>query len=105
MHEIHQLQPKSLAGRKHIQEVVMNKILTTLAIIFVFSLVIGCTGPASSKASNESAQSAAPVADASRKAVPSCYNEEIFDENEIVKSNKEWKKTRTQEHSHTPREA
>ena len=83
----------------------MNKILTTLAIIFVFSLVIGCTGPASSKASNESAQSAAPVADASPKAVPAGSNDEVFDGKEIVKSNEEWKKILTPEQSHTLREA
>ncbi len=84
-----------------------NKIFTTLAIIFVFSLVIGCTGSASSKAvaGAENVQSAAPAADATPRMAADAANDQVFDGKEIVKSNEEWKKVLTAEQYHTLREA
>ena len=83
----------------------MKIIFTTLAIIFVFSLVIGCTGSASSKAVTENVQVAVPVADASPKTAPATSNDDVFDGKEIVKTDAEWKQILTPEQYHTLREA
>ncbi|HEV7645473.1 MAG TPA: peptide-methionine (R)-S-oxide reductase MsrB [Pyrinomonadaceae bacterium] len=85
----------------------MNKIFTTLAIIFVFSLVIGCTSSTPSKAAKgpENVQSAAPTADATPKMAADAANDEVFDGKQIVKTNEEWKKILTADQYHTLREA
>jgi peptide-methionine (R)-S-oxide reductase len=100
---------KNRCEAKHILEVIMNyKIFITLAIIFVFALVTGCISSASSKTVNTSEvpQSATPVAAASSKAgMTAASNDEVFDGNEIVKTNEEWKKLLSPVQYHILREA
>jgi peptide-methionine (R)-S-oxide reductase len=83
------------------------KILTTLAIIFVFTLVVGCTSSASRAVNGpESPLSAAPVEDASPKAaLTTASNDDVFDGKQLVKSNEEWKKLLTSVQYHILREA
>jgi peptide-methionine (R)-S-oxide reductase len=84
------------------------KIYTSLAIIVVLTVVIGCSSSASSRAVNASevAQNNAPAADATPKAsAPATSNDEVFDGKQINKTEEEWKKELTPAQYHILREA
>jgi peptide-methionine (R)-S-oxide reductase len=88
-----------------------HKIFTSLAIIFVFTLVVGCTSSASTSLSKGAekapeTQSTEPIANASPDgSAATASNDEVFDGKQVVKTKDEWKKLLTPVQYHILREA
>ncbi len=84
------------------------KLYSTLVIILIITVVMGCANSASSTAAGnrEVSQSAAPDATPrSNKAAAAVANDEVFDGKQVVKTNAEWKKILTAQQYHILREA
>jgi len=88
------------------------KLYSTLAIILIITVVMGCASSASSTAATDpgastSADTAAtPKSNAGNKTEAlSAVNDDVFDGKQLVKTNEEWKKLLTAEQYHILREA
>jgi peptide-methionine (R)-S-oxide reductase len=84
------------------------KLYSTLAIILIITIVMGCVSSASSTAAGNSEVSTSAEPDdtpKSNKTAASIANDEVFDGKQILKTDAEWKKLLTAEQYHILREA
>jgi peptide-methionine (R)-S-oxide reductase len=104
------MQPKAELGRIQAAGGNMNyKLYSTFAIILIFTVIVGCTSSASSKAVNtnpvDSSAGETTVAATPKPNVQSGNSsDDVFDGKELVKTNEEWKKILTPAQYHILRE-